>query len=202
MNVVAHHLGFRSIEHDEILAAISSRLRSGGLRFLVPHLAVDDGGVATLCVSADVFPDVEHRTTRGVDERAAPLLELLEQRDRYAERRQDHHVGGAQLVERLPVVGEEADSHRAQLLVDMRVVDDFAGEEDLAVGKALARLVCVVDRAIHAIAEAELASEMHGEAPRAIGEVLGLDPFDDGAVIVVSEHPGDGMLQVEAFAKD
>ena len=51
----------------------------------------------------------------------------------------------------------------AQLIVDVRVVDDLAGEEDVAVGKAPPRLVGVVDRAIDAVAEAELAGEMDGE---------------------------------------
>ena len=37
---------------------------------------------------------------------------------------------GAQLIGALAFVGEEADAHRAQLLVDVRVVDDLAGQED------------------------------------------------------------------------
>ena len=60
---------------------------------------------------------------------------------------------------------------RAQLVVDVRVVDDFAGEEDAAIGKTLARLVGVVDRAIDAVAEPEFAREVHGEPPGAMREV-------------------------------
>ena len=99
-------------------------------------------------------------------------------------------------------VGEEPDPHRPQLVVDVRVVDDFAGEEDVAIGEALARLVGVVDRAVDAVAEPELAREVHGQPAGAVREVVGLDPLDDRAVIVVGQHAGDGMLQVEAFAED
>jgi hypothetical protein len=43
-------------------------------------------------------------------------------------------------------------------------VDDFAGQEDLAIREARARLIRVVDRAIDAIAEPELAREMDEQA--------------------------------------
>ena len=65
-----------------------------------------------------------------------------------------------------PGVAEEADALRAELIVDVRVVDDLAGQEDLPVGKPLARLIRVVDGAIDAVAEAELAREVHGETAR------------------------------------
>ena len=58
-------------------------------------------------------------------------------------------------------------------VVDVRVVDDLAGQEDLPVGKPLARLVGVVDGAIDAVAEAELAREVHGRAvPRRSGSPI------------------------------
>ena len=63
-------------------------------------------------------------------------------------------------VDRLGRVAQEPDAHRAQLIVDVRVVDDFAGQEHAAIGKALARLVGVVDGAIDAVTEAELAREV------------------------------------------
>ena len=48
----------------------------------------------------------------------------------------------------------------AQLVVDVRVVDDLAGQEDAPVGEPPARLVGVVDRAIDAVAEPEFPREM------------------------------------------
>ena len=96
---------------------------------------------------------------------------------------------------RVGVVAQEPDAHRAQLLVDVRVVNDFAGQIDGPIGKAPARLIGVVDGAVDAVAEAELAREVDGEAPGAVGEVVGLDPLDDLAVIVLGQHAGDGMLR-------
>ncbi len=58
----------------------------------------------------------------------------------------------------------ELDPHGPQLLVDVRVVDDLAGQEHAAVGEALPGLVGVVDGAVHAVAEAELAREVDGQA--------------------------------------
>src|SRR5262249_23938734 len=77
-----------------------------------------------------------------------------------------------------------------------------ARQEDGAIGKALARLVGIVHRAIDAVAEPELARKMDRETSRAIGEVLRLDLLDDVAVVVVGQHAGDGVLQVEALAED
>ena len=78
---------------------------------------------------------------------------------------------GVERVDRFARVAEEADALRAQLIVDVRVVDDLAGQEDRPVGKALARLIGVVHRAIDAVAEAELAREVNGEAARLKREV-------------------------------
>ena len=67
---------------------------------------------------------------------------------------------------RLALIAEEANALRTKLVVDVRVVDDFAGQEDGAVREAAPRLVGVVDGAIDAVAEAELAREMDGEPAR------------------------------------
>ena len=47
-----------------------------------------------------------------------------------------------------------------------------------------------------------LVRAVHGEPPGAVGEIVRLHLIDDGAVIVVREHAGDGVLQVETLAKD
>ena len=64
---------------------------------------------------------------------------------------------------RSPGSRQEADAGVAQPIVDVRVVDDLAGQEDVAAGEPPARLIGVVDRAIDAVAEAELAREMDGQ---------------------------------------
>ncbi len=64
---------------------------------------------------------------------------------------------------------------RAELVVDVRVMDDFAGQEDGAVREAAPRLVGVVDGPIDAVAEAELAREMNGEPACDVPETCILD---------------------------
>ncbi len=98
-------------------------------------------------------------------------------------------------------VGQELDALAAQPIVHMRVVDDLAGQEDAAIGKALARLIRVVDRAVHAVTESELAREMNGEPPLAKLKVFRFDLLDEIAVVVLIQLGRDHVFQVEALAK-
>ena len=84
----------------------------------------------------------------------------------------------------------------------MRVVDDFAGEEDVAAGEPRDRLVGVVDRAIDAVAEAELAREVEREAALVVAEAAGADLVDERAVVRRGELARDGLFHVEALAED
>ncbi len=140
------------------------RLRRRGARLLVFVLAVDDRRVAVARVARHVLPDVQHGAAGRVDERAALILIALQIADRHAERRQDHDVLRPEPRGIFVRVAQEADAGRAQLVVDVRVVDDFAGQEHLAIREARARLIRVVDRAIDAVAEPELAREMDQQA--------------------------------------
>ena len=54
---------------------------------------------------------------------------------------------------------EDLDPHAAQLRVHVRIVDDLADEQQAPVGELAPGLVGVLDRALHAVAEAELACE-------------------------------------------
>ena len=67
----------------------------------------------------------------SVQPRADSACEHL---DRDAERRQDDDVFRRQRVDALARIAQEPDARRAQLLVDVRVVDDFAGEETVRLG--------------------------------------------------------------------
>ena len=163
---------------------------------------MDDGRVAFFGVAAHVLPDVEHRTARRVDQRASAPVELLEHRDGHAERGQDDDVRGAEAIDGVNLVAQETDALGAQVFVHVRVVDDFAREEHLAVRKSLARLVRVIDRAVHAVAEPELSSEVHRQPSGLVGEILRLHALDEGAVIVLGQHAGDGLLHVETFTED
>ena len=129
-------------------------------------------------------------------------FELLQLCDGHPECRQNHDVVGPEAIDRSGIVAQKTDAHRSQLFVDVRVVDDFAGQMDGAIRKPLARLVRIVDRAVDAVAEAELTGEMDRQPPGAKREVVRLDAIDDYAVVVLGQHAGDGILQVETFAED
>jgi hypothetical protein len=165
-DVVADETRFLAVQHHQEGPALRvERLRSRGARLLVPVLAVDDRGERVLGVALHVLPDVQHRPARGVHQRAAAPEQVLEELDGRAEGRQDHHVFRGQVVERLAGIAQEADALVAQLGVDVRVVDDLAGQEDLPVGEPFPRLVGVIDGAIDPIAEAKFPGEMHRQIP-------------------------------------
>ncbi len=84
----------------------------------------------------------------------------------------------------------------------MRVVDDFAGQEHLPVWKLPARLIRVVDGAVDAVAEAELASEVHDEPSRGVLIVRFLDGGDQPAAVAAGEDVRDFVLEVEALPED
>ena len=95
-----------------------------------------------------------------------PSLEPLHLGGGHAEGRQHDDILRRR-GRRVPTSGvaEELDALAAQPIVDVRVVDDFAGQKNAPIGKALARLIGVVDRAVDAVAEPELAREMDREPP-------------------------------------
>ena len=92
------------------------------------------------------------------------------------------------------------DARRAKTLVDVRVVDDLAGQVDVPIGKSSPRLIGVVDRTIHAVAEAEFAGEVNGQPAASIDEIAGFDLVDQIAVIALRQHISDDVLEVEPLA--
>jgi predicted nucleic acid-binding protein len=91
---------------------------------------------------------------------------------------------------------------RAQLVIDVRVVNDFAGEVHVPIGETLARLIGVVDGAIDAVTEAELLREMNREAAGVEAVAVRLDAGDERTVIAGRQHVGHLVLEVEPFTED
>ena len=81
----------------------------------------------------------------------------------------------------------------------MRVVDDLAGQKDTAVGKTLAGLIGIVDGAVDAIAEPELAREMDRETAGPISKIVYLNLLNEIAVVVLIQLCCDRIFQVEAL---
>ena len=109
---------------------------------------------------------------------------------------------GAEGLPRFGRLAQEPDAGGAQAIVDVRVVDDLAGQIDVLIGESPAGLIGVVDRAIDAVAEPELAGEVHGQASGAVLEVVGADLLDDAAVVGGGQFSGHRLLHVEALAED
>src|SRR6185436_5882211 len=107
-NVAARRGRFTMIEDDEVMSAsAASRLRCRGLRLFVPVLAVNDRGESLVGVALHVLPDIQHRTARRVDERAAALLEGQQELHRDPECRKNHHVVRGERSTRLARIAEE-----------------------------------------------------------------------------------------------
>src|SRR4051812_13883930 len=96
-------------------------------------------------------------------------------------------------------IGEKADPERSELIVHVRVVNDLAGQVDRAIREARTRLVRVIHRAIHAVAEAELAREMQCQPSRYVRVACPFDAIDQVAVIALGQLSGDGVLEIETL---
>ena len=199
---VAHDPGFGTVEHDQRAPIrVLQNLRGGGLCLLVSDFAVDDGRVAITRVLEHVLPDVEHRPTGRVNKRAALALEPGQRPDRDAERRQDDHSVGAQALQVLFGVTQEAHPGSAQPAVDLWVVDDLAGQIDRPFREPPARLIRVVHRPVDSVTEPELASEMHAQPVLVPLVVGGPDLLDERAVVVGGQRTGHLLLQREPLAE-
>ena len=93
---------------------------------------------------------------------------------------------------------QEPDAHVAQLLIDVRVVDDFADEIEGAIGKLEAGFIGVVHGPVYAVAEAELAGEPEGERPHRQPIVPAAQGLHHGAVVVHSKLALDFSLEPES----
>ncbi len=84
----------------------------------------------------------------------------------------------------------------------MGVVDDLAGEKDVAPGEPRDRLVGIVDGAVDAVAETELAGQVNGEATLLVAVVARAHFVDQSAVVRGGQLTRDGLFHVEALAED
>ena len=204
-NKLADQVGFVQVADAQVLAAIvGHRLRRGGARFLVIMLAVNDHGVAITRVIVNLLPDIQHAAAGGIDEHALLRLEMLEFRYADPECRHDNDVPGGDIAKpRHRVAGliENLDAHVAQALVDVRIVDDLAGQKHAPVGKLPAGLVGVVDGTINAVTKPEFLGEFEMESARAGLVTESLKTFDDGALVSTRQNGSDLGFQAETFLK-
>src|SRR6478752_4946633 len=96
-------------------------------------------------------------------------------------------------------IREKADPERSELIVDVGIVNDLAGQIDRTVREARPRLVRVIHGAIHAVAEAELAREVQCQSPRCVRVACRFDAIDQVAVIALCQLSGDSVLEIETL---
>ena len=186
-HVVADVVGFGQREHDQVMAAaVGHGLRAGRLGLLVPGLAVDDAGDLVLGVLPHALPNAHHVAAGRIDEPAAFGFELLPHRDFRPEGGNDDDVVFLQVrdVGVLLLAGEELDAHRADLVVDFRVVDDLAEDINRLLGEDLARGIGQVNGPLDAVAEAELLGELDGQVARRKDMPAAPDALDQVAAIM------------------
>ena len=198
----AHLARLGHVPHHEIPAArVAGDLAARRLGLLVIVLAMDDGGEPVFGIRLDALPHVEHRAARRVHQHATDGAQPLEVLDGDAERREQHDVGGGDAREvELGAFGpvQEVDTHSPQLGVDVGIVDDFADQEQPAVGELGAGLIGVLDGAVHTVAEAELARELERQITERERVPLGADPIHHPAVVVGHQRAFDVALEAEA----
>src|SRR5687768_16477848 len=90
-------------------------------------------------------------------------------------------------------------AHGLDARVDVGVVNDFARQEDAAIGKLAARLIRVVDGAIDAVTEAEFLRELEMKRPGGGLIANGLEALDDGALIGTRQNRSDLGFQAETL---
>ena len=177
-DVVADVVGFVQVVNHEIMTgAEGGGLGSRGLGLLMLGFAVDDAGHRFTRILPDPFPDAHHITARGVDQQAALGFEFLPGLNLGSKRRNDHHIVRFQLIHlgRTRLGGNRHDSHVADLVVDLRVVDDLAKQVNGARWREdAARGVSQVDRAFNAVTKAEFLGQLHRE-PSGSGQDAAID---------------------------
>ena len=194
-------LGFVA-DDEEAPVRVLGGLRRRGARFLVMHFAVNHRREAVLRVTPHVLPDVQDRAARRVDERAALPLELRQLADRDAERRQNHDVVRTERGTVFARVGKDVNPFFAEAVVDVRVVDDLAGQQHALRGEFLPSLVRVIDRAVHAVAEPEFLRQVERETSARLNEPGCLEVVDDAAVVGSSQVGCDRFFEVETLTED
>jgi hypothetical protein len=200
LDVGAHLLRFLQVpDDDEVASGLAAGPGGGGPGLLVRVLAVDEGGVAGAGEALDVLPDVEHGATGGIHQHHLPRPQRLHVAEGDAEGGEEDDVVGEEVLHRHPVPAvQEPDPHLGQAPVDAGVVDDLAGDEDPALGELLPRLVGVLDRPVHAVAEPELAGQAEGERARLQAVPLGAHALHQRGVVIAHELWRHHLLEAQA----
>ena len=125
---------------------------------------MNDTGDLLLCVGAHAFPDAHHIAAGGVHNLTALGFEFLPNGYFRAKCRDDHNIAFAQIIDirRLVGAGQELNAHLPNLVVYLRVMDDFTQNIERFVWEYFTGGVRKIDAAIDAVAKAEFLRELDG----------------------------------------
>src|SRR3954469_23438136 len=112
--------------------SISQGAGAGRLGFFVLSLAMYDGGGRFAGIFADPLPNTHHVPAGRVHDLAAAILDLLLNRQFGSKRPNDDDIVWAKIgdVRLFVSTGQVLDAQRRNLLVDLRIVNDFADNEE------------------------------------------------------------------------
>src|SRR5437868_573154 len=167
-------------------------------------LAVNQRGKAVTRVRFDTLPHVQYRSTRCVDEHTTEFAQAREILHGHAECRKNDDVIRFDHAE-IEFAGlrriQECHAGVFEALIDVRVVNDFADQENAAVGEFYSCLIRVIDGAIDAVAETKVLREADVDVVECGVEALRADVFYEGAVIFGGQQWLDLFLETEAAAE-
>ena len=128
---------------------------------------MDDARHRIIRVLTDPLPNAHHVATRGVHKHATPLLQLLHHCHLGAEGGNNHDVTLLQFldVRVLFLARQKPNSHLAQLIVHLGVMDNLAQDVDRLVRKHFSGGICEIDRPFDAVTEAKLLRQLHRHSP-------------------------------------
>jgi len=200
-DVIADVIGFPQIIYDKIVARpVRGGLGSRGLGFLVFGLAVDDAGDALLGVLTHALPHAHDVAAGGIDQIAALGGQFCPGFDLGAKGRDDDHIACVQLRHFIlgRLGGDDVNAHVADLVIDLRVVDDLAQEINrFGWRKDFAGGVSQVDGALDAVAKPEFLGQF--DRQQAVGRedmALGADAVDQVAAVMREDLGLDGFHDI------
>src|ERR1700730_6064330 len=168
-DVIANVVGVGEREDDEIVSfAIAKCARARGLGLFVFRLSVNNRGGRFAGIFAHAFPNAHHVAAGRIDDLAAAIFDLLQDRQFRSESGHDNDVVRLQIgyLRLLIMSGQILDAQRSNLLIDLRIVNDFPDDKKPAIFKNFARGVSEINGAFYPIAKAKLLGQAHGRLTR------------------------------------
>src|ERR1700722_3789624 len=132
-------------------------------------LAVNDHCKSILSTTMNFFPNVQNAAASRVDEDALFSSQMIHLADRHTKGRENQDISGLDLRKTCQCVRRLAENHNAfrpEPRINIRVMNNFAAQEDSMIRKLLPCLICVRDRSVDAVTKAKLAGKFHTDVTR------------------------------------